>query len=359
MDPTFGVSAPNPNVIEEDLNQLWQSVYENSNRVQKLEEQVAEVQKYYSTINDQVNNAKDKSQEKHVIGTKRSRQGGSSKEANSSNTMKEVMHQFSTIFHQASANTLQLFFITQHRWAWPFMDPVDVEGLGLSDYYQIIEKPMDFGTIKRKMDAKDGSGYKNVRQIYSDVTLVFKNAMKYNDEKTDIHIMAKTLLEKFEKKWLQLLPKVAQAESEKEEARALLKAKLAEEAAYANMTKDIRHALCDVDEQLKNLKEMVIKKCRKLSTHEKLALKKNLNRLNGDNLLKAMAIIHEIDPTFQHDAPQVDLDLDCQSDFILWKLNMFVKQALEDQDKAVAEDVAVNHNVNTQDQKNTNKRRKL
>eukprot|EP00256_Glycine_max_P064817 XP_025979412.1 transcription factor GTE6-like [Glycine max] len=102
MDPTFGVSAPNPNVIEEDLNQLWQSVYENSNRVQKLEEQVAEVQKYYSTINDQVNNAKDKSQEKHVIGTKRSRQGGSSKEANSSNTMKEVMHQFSTIFHQAS-----------------------------------------------------------------------------------------------------------------------------------------------------------------------------------------------------------------------------------------------------------------
>jgi len=52
--------------------------------------------------------------------------------------------------------------------------------------------------------------------------------------------------------------------------------------------------------------------CRKLSTHEKLALKKNLNRLNGDNLLKAMAIIHEIDPTFQHDAPQVDLDLDCQ-----------------------------------------------
>jgi len=70
---------------------------------------------------------------------------------------------------------------------------------------------MDFGTIKRKMDAKDGSGYKNVRQIYSDVTLVFKNAMKYNDEKTDIHIMAKTLREKFEKKWLQLLPKVAQA----------------------------------------------------------------------------------------------------------------------------------------------------
>lgn len=77
----------------------------------QLEEQVAEVQKFYSTINDQVNDAKDKGREKHVIGTKRSQQGGSSREANSSNTMKEVMHQFSTIFHQASANTLQLFFV--------------------------------------------------------------------------------------------------------------------------------------------------------------------------------------------------------------------------------------------------------
>ncbi|KAL2970558.1 hypothetical protein AAZX31_15G147100 [Glycine max] len=349
MDPTLDVSTPSPNVIEEDLNSFWQSIYENSNKVQKLEEQVAEVQKFYSTINDQVNDAKDKGREKHVIGTKRSQQGGSSREANSSNTMKEVMHQFSIIFHQ----------ITHQRWAWPFMEPVDVEGLGLHDYYQIIEKPMDFGTIKRKMNAKDGSGYKNVREIYSDVRLVFENAMKYNGEKNDVHIMAKTLLEKFEKKWLQLLPKVAQAEREKEEARVLLEAKRAQEATYAKMTKDIRHALCDVDEQLKNLKEMVIKKCRKLSTHEKLALKKNLSRLNGGNLLKAMSIIHEIDPTFQHDAPQVDLDLDRQSDFILWKLNLFTKEALEDQDKAAAEEMAVNHNVYTEDQKNTNKRRKL
>jgi len=28
--------------------------------------------------------------------------------------------------------------ITQHKWAWPFMDPVDVEGLGLHDYYEVM-----------------------------------------------------------------------------------------------------------------------------------------------------------------------------------------------------------------------------
>lgn len=70
---------------------------------------------------------------------------------------------------------------------------------------------MDFTTIKSKMEARDGSGYKNVREIYADVRLIFKNAMKYNDEKNDIHVMAKALLDKFEKKWLHLLPKVAKA----------------------------------------------------------------------------------------------------------------------------------------------------
>lgn len=76
--------------------------------------------------------------------------------------------------------------------------------------YQVIEKPMDFSTIKNKMDGKDGTGYKNVREIYADVRLVFKNAMKYNDERDDVHVMAKSLLEKFEEKWLQLLPKVVE-----------------------------------------------------------------------------------------------------------------------------------------------------
>lgn len=67
---------------------------------------------------------------------------------------------------------------------------------------------MDFSTIKAKMEAKDGTGYNNVREICADVRLIFKNAMKYNDERNDVHVMAKTLLAKFEEKWLQLLPKV-------------------------------------------------------------------------------------------------------------------------------------------------------
>lgn len=67
---------------------------------------------------------------------------------------------------------------------------------------------MDFSTIKNQMEAKDGTGYKHVMQIYADMRLVFENAMKYNEETSDVFSMAKKLLEKFEERWAQFLQKV-------------------------------------------------------------------------------------------------------------------------------------------------------
>lgn len=66
---------------------------------------------------------------------------------------------------------------------------------------------MDFSTIQKKMDAKE---YKNVREIYSDVRLICKNAMEYNEEKSDIHNRAKNLLDIFTRKWVPFLPKITE-----------------------------------------------------------------------------------------------------------------------------------------------------
>ena len=74
--------------------------------------------------------------------------------------------------------------------------------------FQVIKTPMDFSTIKKKMVAKNGSGYKHVREVCADVRLIFKNAMVYNDQTNDVHIMARFLLDKFEEKWLKFLPNV-------------------------------------------------------------------------------------------------------------------------------------------------------
>ncbi|KAJ6824214.1 transcription factor GTE1-like [Iris pallida] len=132
--------------------------------------------------------------------------GGGRKEVYCSKRMQEVMRQFGTILRQLS----------QHKWAWPFMQPVDVEGLHLDDYYEVIKRPMDFTTIRDQMEA---NLYKHVREIYADVRLVFTNAMTYNEDKSDVHVMAKTLLEKFRRSGCNYYPKSLKRKQDKKRRR--------------------------------------------------------------------------------------------------------------------------------------------
>ncbi|XP_073115762.1 transcription factor GTE1 isoform X3 [Elaeis guineensis] len=192
---------------------------------------------------------------------------GRRKEVVRSITMQELMRRFGTILKQVLivCKKYAFFQITQHKWAWPFMKPVQVEALGLHDYYEVIKKPMDFSTIKNQMEAKDGCRYKNVREIYADVILVFTNAMTYNDEGSHVHVMAKTLLEIFEKKWLQLLPKVVQEEKIRKEeaaAQALANMQIAQEAVFAKMARETSNGLDELNLHLEELKESVIQRCR-------------------------------------------------------------------------------------------------
>ncbi|RZS16108.1 hypothetical protein BHM03_00048046, partial [Ensete ventricosum] len=178
---------------------------------------------------------------------------GCPREVICSKRMQELMRQFGTILKQASID----FAVV------------------------VIKRPMDFSTIKNQMEAKEGSGYKNVREIYADVRLVFTNAMTYNDGRTDIHVMAKTLLEKFEEKWLQLLPKVVEE-------------------------------LDELNLHLEKLRELVIQKCRCMT---------DMPIVSGALLIKKMCnLLHSF-------------FLFVQSESTLWKLKLFVKGALELQAK--------------------------
>ncbi|KAI4357224.1 hypothetical protein L6164_001186 [Bauhinia variegata] len=357
MEPTIVVGGyPVPLVVE--LEGFRRSIDGILTTVDKLEKQVDEVEQFFESkgktqVNNsktQVNNSKgsmvlkDKGWEKHLTGVKKQQQDASHREAVAAKRMQELMRQFATILRQ----------ISQDKCAGPFLQPVDVEGLGLHDYYEVIDKPMDFSTIKSKMEAKDGTGYRNVREIYADVRLVFENAMKYNDEKNDIHVMAKSLHEKFEQRWRDLLPKVAEEEkrqSQEEEAEAQIEMQLAQEGNYANTAKDLSFELDEVALHLKNLKNMVIQKCRKLSTEEKKVLGTALARLTPENLSRALEIVAEGNPSFQATAREVDLVIDAQSDYTLWRLKIFVKDALEVQGKT-AGGITVSSNDNAEDKNN-------
>uniref|UniRef100_A0A5B6ZM58 Putative transcription factor GTE6 n=1 Tax=Davidia involucrata TaxID=16924 RepID=A0A5B6ZM58_DAVIN len=315
-----------------EVEDFRHSVDDIFTKVDKLDQRVNEVEEFYLTTSKKQPNTpkgssvvKDKDKEKHVPSIKKQQQDASRREAAAAKRMQELMRQFGTIFRQ----------ITQHKWAWPFMHPVDVEGLGLHDYYEVIDRPMDFTTIKNQMEAKDGTGYKNVREICVDMGLVFKNAMKYNDETSDVHVMAKTLLAKFEEKWLQLLPKVTEEEKrrEEEEAEAQLNMQLAQEAAHAKMARDLSNELYEVNMHLEELKEMLVQKCRRMSSEDKRKLGTALTLLSPEDLSKALEIVAQDNPSFQATAEEVDLDIDAQSESTLWRLKFFVKDALEIQGK--------------------------
>ncbi|KAL2522610.1 Transcription factor GTE7 [Forsythia ovata] len=85
--------------------------------------------------------------------------------------------------------------LMKHKHGWVFNKPVDVKGLGLHDYHQIIKTPMDLGTVKLKLEK---NVYESPLDFAADVRQTFNNAMIYNPKGQDVHIMAEILLNLFE-----------------------------------------------------------------------------------------------------------------------------------------------------------------
>ncbi|KAI9113206.1 hypothetical protein K1719_015731 [Acacia pycnantha] len=71
-----------------------------------------------------------------------------------------------------------------------FSEPVDPEEL--PDYHDIIEHPMDFSTVRKKLD---GGVYNNLEQFEKDVLLICSNAMQYNAADTIYHRQARAMQE--------------------------------------------------------------------------------------------------------------------------------------------------------------------
>ncbi|XP_044020506.1 histone acetyltransferase p300-like [Aphidius gifuensis] len=76
----------------------------------------------------------------------------------------------------------------------PFRQPVDPQALGIPDYFDIVKKPMDLSTIKRKLDAGE---YRTPLDYCHDVWLMFDNAWLYNNKTSPVYKYCKKLSEVF------------------------------------------------------------------------------------------------------------------------------------------------------------------
>lgn len=77
----------------------------------------------------------------------------------------------------------------------PFRQPVDIQTLGIPDYFDIIKKPMDLSTIKRKLDI---GKYQDPWEYVDDVWLMFDNAWLYNRKTSRVYRYCTKLSEVFE-----------------------------------------------------------------------------------------------------------------------------------------------------------------
>uniref|UniRef100_A0A1Y1MJM8 histone acetyltransferase n=1 Tax=Photinus pyralis TaxID=7054 RepID=A0A1Y1MJM8_PHOPY len=77
----------------------------------------------------------------------------------------------------------------------PFRQPVDPQTLGIPDYFDIIKKPIDLSTIKRKLDIGQ---YEDPWQYVDDVWQMFDNAWLYNRKTSRVYRYCTKLSEVFE-----------------------------------------------------------------------------------------------------------------------------------------------------------------
>jgi len=79
--------------------------------------------------------------------------------------------------------------------AWIFHEPVDPVKLNIPDYFDVVKKPMDFSTIKKKLN---NNAYRSGADFLSDLELVFSNCRSYNQPSTDVHAMCNSVYEVYQ-----------------------------------------------------------------------------------------------------------------------------------------------------------------
>lgn len=79
-----------------------------------------------------------------------------------------------------------------------FAAPVDPVALNIPTYHSIIKKPMDFGTMRAKLDQGE---YENAKEFESDARQVFQNCYKFNAPNERVHQAGKDLESIFDSEW--------------------------------------------------------------------------------------------------------------------------------------------------------------
>eukprot|EP00238_Polyblepharides_amylifera_P002630 CAMPEP_0196576420 /NCGR_PEP_ID=MMETSP1081-20130531/5678_1 /TAXON_ID=36882 /ORGANISM="Pyramimonas amylifera, Strain CCMP720" /LENGTH=571 /DNA_ID=CAMNT_0041895017 /DNA_START=725 /DNA_END=2440 /DNA_ORIENTATION=- len=229
--------------------------------------------------------------------------------------------------------------VQKNKSAWVFAEPVDVKGLNLVDYYDIVKKPMDFSTVKSKIDSHV---YTSPLEFSEDMQLIFSNCALYNKPTSDAGQMGFVVSEDFHRRW-----DTSRIYEKWEDER--LRRYSEDEEIHATPTVGVgsseiqgRHgkhsslegysSLSELQSQFTALQRQVaqhrtpgkVDYARDMTESEKLDLSSKLEQLPADKLGRVVEIVQESDAVGDIDKEEVELDLDMLDMETLWKLHRYV-----------------------------------
>ncbi|KAL6076339.1 DNA-binding bromodomain-containing protein, putative isoform 4 [Balamuthia mandrillaris] len=223
--------------------------------------------------------------------------------------------------------------LMNHRYGWPFNQPVDPVALGIPDYFTVIKHPMDLGTIKSNLEA---ALYDNEDDFAEDVRLVWSNALLYNRPGSDICVMASTLSDLFETRFEKIKSKL----EEKEESI---------KSGMEETIKELRNSVASVKQELaKVMRQKVANGSRSsgggssrssskqqhkpsnkpMTFEEKKELSMNINKLPMEALGMVVKIISERMPELAASGEEIEIELDALNTGTLRHLERYVASAL-------------------------------
>ncbi|KAL9129827.1 MAG: hypothetical protein Q9217_001825 [Psora testacea] len=84
------------------------------------------------------------------------------------------------------------------QYSFPFMQPVDPVALNIPTYLSVVKKPMDFGSMRQKLDRGE---YENAKEFEADARQVFKNCYAFNPENDTINNLGHKFESIFNDEW--------------------------------------------------------------------------------------------------------------------------------------------------------------
>lgn len=219
--------------------------------------------------------------------------------------------------------------------AFVFSKPVDVQGLKLRDYHQIIKQPMDLGTVKSRLNNKE---YQTPLDFASDVRLTFGNALKYNPKGHEVNTLADSMLQRFEKLFGPEYEKYeseyqnAMTENSVEKRGSIPKSVAAVEETPSLSTVMSSRSVKDADMMqsrgsgnLPKLKKAKDLKKRPMTSEEKLNLVAHLENILPDKMEQVIQIMRQGSPHLLPDGGEIELDIEALDTETLWELDRFVR----------------------------------